>query len=189
MAPKLHAVGSEDDVNKSSDQLDRFLTTFERSAKRWEYVVYPALFAFIVLAAYGFFLIYSLTSDMHKMAQSIDPNMGHHLEQMTSSMGDLNTNVQIMTAQIQDMSSNINTMNTKMSAMSELTPMSYNIASMKQSMDSMDGSMDSIRTNMGIMQSSMTHVAQSTGMMRHDMANMTHQVARPMSMFNAFMPW
>ncbi|MGB1108873.1 MAG: hypothetical protein ACPG4N_00870 [Gammaproteobacteria bacterium] len=174
MAPQLKAVGTDDD-KKSTDQLDRFLTTFERSAKRWEYVVYPALFAFIVLAAYGFFLIYSLTSDMHRMAAAIDPNMGEHLAQMTTSMGNLNTNVQIMTAQIQEMSSNIDTMNTKMSAMSELKPMSYNIASMKQSMDSMDGSMDSIRTNMG--------------MMRHDMANMTHQVARPMSMFNSFMPW
>ena len=37
--------------------LERFARSFEISARRWELVVYPSLFAFIVLAAYGFFLI------------------------------------------------------------------------------------------------------------------------------------
>ena len=37
--------------------LDNFSRTFEASARRWELVVYPSLLAFIVLAAYGFFLI------------------------------------------------------------------------------------------------------------------------------------
>lgn len=46
------------DVNQSMTScLDKFSRTFEASARRWELVVYPSLLAFIILAAYGFFLI------------------------------------------------------------------------------------------------------------------------------------
>ena len=52
--------------------LDKFSRTFEASARRWELVVYPSLLAFIVLAAYGFFLIYTLANDVGRMARSIE---------------------------------------------------------------------------------------------------------------------
>ena len=42
--------------------MDRLSEAFESSARRWELIVYPSLFAFIILAAYGFFLVYSLAS-------------------------------------------------------------------------------------------------------------------------------
>lgn len=37
--------------------VDRLSQAFETSAKRWELIVYPSLFAFIILAAYGFYLV------------------------------------------------------------------------------------------------------------------------------------
>ena len=37
------------------DSMDRFVRVFETSARRWELVIYPAMLAFVVLAAYGFF--------------------------------------------------------------------------------------------------------------------------------------
>ena len=51
--------------------MDKFATTFEASARRWELVVYPSLLAFIVLAAYGFYLIYTLTGDISRLARSM----------------------------------------------------------------------------------------------------------------------
>ena len=56
--------------------LAEFAKSFDKSARRWELIVYPSLFAFIILAMYGFFLIYSLTQDIRTMAASIDPKMG-----------------------------------------------------------------------------------------------------------------
>ena len=46
------------------DPLERLANTFDNSARRWEMVVYPSLFAFVLLAGYGFFLIYRLTHDI-----------------------------------------------------------------------------------------------------------------------------
>ncbi|MGB5456237.1 MAG: hypothetical protein WBO18_09740, partial [Gammaproteobacteria bacterium] len=43
--------------------LSRLADTFDKSARRWEMVVYPSMFAFILLAGYGFYLIYHLTHD------------------------------------------------------------------------------------------------------------------------------
>ncbi len=59
------------DVAVPADALERFVGCFERSARRWELIVYPALFAFVILAGYGFFLVYSLTHDMHSVAHSM----------------------------------------------------------------------------------------------------------------------
>ena len=52
-----------------AENLERFLQTFERSARRWEPVAYPVLLAFIVLAGYGFFPVYSLTADMQRISR------------------------------------------------------------------------------------------------------------------------
>lgn len=54
-----------------SDYLERLSTAFMASARRWEMVVYPSLFAFILLSVYGFFLIYSLTEDANIMAREM----------------------------------------------------------------------------------------------------------------------
>ena len=87
----------------SEETLCRFVDSFEKSAKRWEIVVYPSLFAFIVLAAYGFYLIYSLTSDIHRMAESIDPHMGTHMKQMTDNIDKLTVNVNRMSGYMETM--------------------------------------------------------------------------------------
>jgi len=54
-------------ITVSDASMDKFARVFAASAKRWEVVVYPSLLAFIVLAAYGFYLIYSMTSDVHRV--------------------------------------------------------------------------------------------------------------------------
>ena len=55
--------------------MDRLSLAFETSARRWELIVYPTLFAFIILAAYGFYLIFSLARDVHYLAMTVDSNM------------------------------------------------------------------------------------------------------------------
>ncbi len=50
--------------------LDRLSHAFETSAKRWELIVYPSMFAFIILASYGFYLVFSLAKDVHYLAMS-----------------------------------------------------------------------------------------------------------------------
>lgn len=153
------------DAGFSDENIKRFLCVVESSAKSWQVIVFPSMLAFIVLAVFGFYLIYSLTGDIRTIARSIDPNMGHHLARMTDSM-------QKMSVDIKNMSSDIRS----------LPPMLAHI----EQMDSSIGNMVQHTDNMN---QSMRTMSYTNDQMRHSMATMTNQVARPMSMINAFMPW
>jgi hypothetical protein len=148
--------------------MERFLHTFERSARRWEFVVYPALFAFIVLAGYGFFLVYSLTGDMNKMARAIDPDMADHMATMSASVAVLSEQVQVMTGEVQTMTSKVTYMSDQMDNMDYLRAM---------------------HDRMLAMDSSMRSLSATTDMIRHDMTRMSQNVSRPMSIMNTMLPW
>ncbi len=95
------------DSNETKDgqqySMDRLSQAFETSARRWELIVYPSLFAFILLAAYGFYLIFSLAKDVHFLAKSVDTNMGlmsSNIMSMTDSVGQLSANVRTMAVSV-----------------------------------------------------------------------------------------
>ncbi len=103
--------------------LERLSTAFLASAHRWEMVVYPSLFAFIVLAGYGFYLIYSLTSDAHEMTKSMD-QMTRSMVVMTREMTSVSKNMVVMSqimgdqaASMRDMSGSMRSMNVSMNQM------------------------------------------------------------------------
>ena len=149
------------DLASSAECLDRLSKSFEASARRWELIVYPSLFAFIILAAYGFYLIFSLANDVRFLAVSVDRNMSivaTQMQRVSEDMDSLTVNVEVMSAAVGAISTNVET----------LEPILAN-------MDSLD---HSIRT-----------MAVSTGQMRTDMAIMNHSIGRPMSFLNNFMPW
>ena len=166
----------------TDSSLERFARSFEVSARRWELVVYPSLFAFILLAGYGFFLVYSLTQDMHVLARNMDPDMSMHMSQMADHIAVLSVSIQLMEEQIEQMGNNVGEMRHDVNAMSTkmntLEPMLVNISEMNKAMHAM-----SIHTsNMSANTSAMTR---NTGIMTHDMG----QMGRPMSIMNAFFPW
>lgn len=148
-------------LEPSSHSMDRLSAAFETSARRWELIVYPSLFAFIILAAYGFYLVFSLAKDVHYLAISVDSNMtvlASNMQSVSDNMGRLTSNVRTMAVSVEAINHKVST----------LEPM-------LTSMDSMDRSMRS-----------MTAV---TGAMRTDMAAMNRNIGRPMSFMNTFMPW
>ena len=149
------------DRSDASYSMDRLSLAFESSARRWELIVYPSLFAFIILAAYGFYLIFSLAKDVHYLAISVDTNMtvlASNMQTMSDDMGQMTANVRTMAVNLESISRNVST----------LEPMLTNI-------DSMDDSMRAL-TN-------------ATYNMRDNMAIMNQNVSRPMSFMNSFMPW
>lgn len=79
--------------------LEKFSRTFEASARRWELVVYPSLLAFIVLAAYGFFLIYTLTGDVARLARSME-SVVVSMEGVVSTMATVSGNVATMSTNL-----------------------------------------------------------------------------------------
>jgi hypothetical protein len=154
------APGAEaDDIPFKGEAMDRFVRVFEASARRWELIIYPAMLAFVVLAAYGFFLIYTLSKDIHTLALGMDPNMAKNL----GSMSD-----------IYKMSDTLEDMSGKMDSLETLGPMLVNMRGMNDSMSGMNHNMQRMTV---------------TGdAMRYEMGNMG-QSMRPMRKLNDFMPW
>jgi uncharacterized protein YoxC len=146
----------------------RLSEVFESSARRWELIVYPSLFAFIILAAYGFYLIYNLARDVHYLAISVDTNMttlSANMQSVSENMGHLTANVRAMTV----------TMDSIDGKMTTLEPMLANL-------DSMEGAIQSMTYA--------THtMGRATQNMQADMGRLSYGVGRPMSVMNAFIPW
>ncbi len=141
--------------------IDRLAQTFETSAHRWELIVYPSLFAFIILAAYGFYLIFSLTKDVHYLAVSVDTNMTI----LATNMEDVSKNLDEMTHSVQTMSVHLEEINENVATMK---PMLTNLNSMDQSIHAM---------------------TVSTHNMRNDLSRLNSSISRPMSYMNNFLPW
>ena len=148
--------------------MDRLSLAFETSARRWELIVYPTLFAFIILAAYGFYLIFSLARDVHYLAISVDSNMtvlASNMQSVSDNMGQMTANVRTMAVSVESMSRDVST----------LEPMLANISDMNDSMRHITVTTSNMQGNM-------------QGM-RTDMYGLNQSMGRPMSFFNTFMPW
>ena len=122
--------------------LGRLADTFDKSARRWEMVVYPTMFAFILLAGYGFYLIYHLTHDIAVLSHSVTRMatiVSDATPRVTSDMRD-------MSQDMRDMSGEIRTMSYQMET---LKPMSNNIGHMTQTMGNMNRSVYGMQRDMG----------------------------------------
>lgn len=110
----------EDCIGQSLDQL---ATGFMASARRWETIVYPSLVAFIILAAYGFFLIYSLTKDvslvvedMHKITASME-RVAVNMDAVTKNMVVMTQTVDSQSGSMKEMVYHMRGMNISMNRM------------------------------------------------------------------------
>lgn len=153
--------GEVTDSQLNAFAIDRLSQAFETSAKRWELIVYPSLFAFIILAAYGFYLVFSLAKDVHYLAISVDSNMtvlASNMQSMSDNMGQISANVRSMAVGVDSIARDVST----------LEPM---------------------LTSLETMDRAMQHMTLTTSNMQGDMAIMNRNISRPMSFFNSFMPW
>jgi len=161
--PDLHPEIGQDltDAQLNAFSVDRLSQAFETSAKRWELIVYPSLFAFIILAAYGFYLVFSLAKDVHYLAISVDSNMtvlASNMQSISENMGQISTNVRNMSVGVDSMARNVNT----------LEPMLTSLEDMNRAMQ---------------------HMTFNTTAMRDDVSGMNRSISRPMQFMNWFMPW
>lgn len=149
------------DAQANAFAMDRLSQAFENSARRWELIVYPSLFAFIILAAYGFYLVFSLAKDVHYLAISVDSNMtvlASNMQSISDNMGQISSNVRTMAVGVDSMARDVST----------LEPMLTSMQQLDQSVQSMTF---------------------TTATMRDDIGVMNRNISRPMHFMNAFMPW
>lgn len=162
-------INDNETITRAGDSgMERLSAAFESSARRWELIVYPSLFAFIILAAYGFYLVYSLAKDVHYLAISVDSHMtvlAGNMQSVSENMGQMTANIRTMTVSLDAIDKNVGT----------LQPMLANIGSMDEAIKTMTVATRSMST--------------ATHNMQYDMSRMNHNIGRPMSFLNTFLPW
>lgn len=179
----MGASGAQPAVTIPLESAERFFKTFERSAKRWEMIVYPGMVILVLFMAYGFYLIYNLTYDMRSMvARFDDPQITANLDRLSGDMAALSANIEKMTRQVQLMAKDTRAMAGSTAAMQKNTrDMTSLMASVKY-MKSIDQELKRMNQSVYVMGSNMDR-------MRHDMTVMNRNVSKPFNMMNRFMPF
>jgi uncharacterized protein YoxC len=144
--------------------MDKFSRTFEASARRWELVVYPSMLAFIVLAAYGFYLIYTLTNDVGRLARS--------METVVVSMQGVSANMNAVSGNVASISGN-------------LTSIATDVGTGSKDMNNLLVKMDDINGSVGVMTVPMYQIRNDMGRMSHNINDATG----PMKMVGGMFPF
>lgn len=152
-------------VETTDECMSRSLTelsdAFRSSARRWELIVYPSLVAFIILAVYGFFLIYSLTKDVTKVANSMD-SITHNMAAVAGTMDSVANEMRLVSQRMEIVAANVQVQSKVMGEM---------------------------KAHVGSMDNSMQQMNYTVEQMRYHFAVMNRSISRPMSFMNSFMPW
>ncbi len=145
--------------------------------QRLQFIVYAALFAFVILAAYGYFLIYNLTHDVHNMSRQMN-QMTITFQRMTSSV---ESNMDILSLNIQSMT---RTVGAALPAMAKDTGhLNKNTLSMVKSIESLNKQINTISQNLTLM-------TNATVNMQRDLWSMNKNVSDPMgTMMTNMSPW
>ncbi len=163
-------------MNFPTEAAERFFLGFEKSARRWERVVYPGMVILVLLMAYGFYLIYNLTNDMRIMVTRFDdPRIITNLDQLSTDLHSLSGDIHKMTTRVHAMSNDTLAMSKSTRTMTEL------MESVKY-MKSMDAELRKMNRTMYVMGGNVNYL-------RQDMAVMNRNISRPMSMMNSMMPF
>ncbi|MES9853635.1 MAG: hypothetical protein ABW170_17600 [Candidatus Thiodiazotropha sp. L084R] len=159
--------------------LTNFFKTFDKSMSRWERMIYPMLVVVGILGLSGFYLIYSVTTDMHTLTEQVDPRMEEHLGAMSSNMEQLSQNISVMTEQITFLVSRVDSME------QHIETMDGNIGVMAQDMGSLKQNIGQMTANVADMNHAIRTMTVNTGVMSRDI----NQMGRPMDLMNSFTPW
>lgn len=155
----------KDYILELESELQEFEAKANHTTKRMQMLVYPAMVAFFVLSAFGFFLIYSLTSDVNRMADTI-VHMGKSVdENMTSISGTMN-----------HMSGTMDTLG------ASTENMSNNVGKMTATTDEMSGAISGMKP-------AIYDMAASTNNMQRDFWSLNKNISTPLSFMNNFLPW
>jgi len=155
----------KDYILELENELQEFEAKANHTTKRMQMLVYPAMVAFFILAAFGFFLIYSLTSDVNRMADTIVHMSKSVDENMTSISGTMN-----------HMSGTMDTLGTSTESMSN------NVGKMTTTTNKMSGAIDGMKP-------AIYDMAASTNNMQRDFWSLNKNISTPLSFMNNFLPW
>jgi hypothetical protein len=177
--------------------------SLEQSARRWQLIVFPSLFAFVLLAAYGFYLIYNLVEDVDKMADSVYLNMGfmsermgqisQNLDALTGSVRDISVNLDDLTGTVTTMNATVMTISGQMTSMppmlEAMQDINLHIEAMDAAMLSMDSDIGTMTVSIQSMNGQMGAMTAATQHISGNVSGLNQSIGRPMNFMNSMMPW
>jgi hypothetical protein len=156
----------------------------EQTSSKFERFFLPALAVFSATIIGMFVIIYSITQDMTRLANSMDPNMGGNMSSMVTSIEKLSNNVSQMTLSVAHMQKNFFQVNKSMDIIARkldnLDAISTDLTLVSAKMDALEPmliNMEEMNKNMTTMQDSMTW-------MQRDLSIMRASFSKPMSVIN-----
>ncbi|MBC8494260.1 MAG: hypothetical protein ISR70_03470 [Candidatus Thioglobus sp.] len=182
----------EDDevmISTSISDLEKMLEEVEvnankRTDSKFERMFLPALAVFSAIIMGFFIVIYSITNDMTRLANSMDPNMGGNMSSMVSSIDRLSNNVDQMTVSVAHMQksfsrveSNMDTIATKLNALDSIAVDLTHVSVKMDSLEPMLINMEEMNKNMTTMQDSMQW-------MQRDLNILRSSFSKPLRIFN-----
>jgi hypothetical protein len=145
--------------------LSMAVTTISRALARWERVILPMMLGFILLAAYGFYLIFNLVYDIGMISNNV--------AQMTMTV---DRNMGAITDELKDMKKDVAQMSGSVHGMhQEMIKITHEISQMNKSIQQ-------VGTYVG-------HIDYSAEKMSGDLWDLNRNISGPMSTMNNVMPW
>ncbi len=156
----------------------------QQTSSKFERMFLPALAIFSAIIIGFFIVIYSITQDMTRLANAMDPQMGSNMSSMTKSIDSLSKNVNKMTITVSHMQKNIDQVNNNMVVIAKkldnLDNISTDLTRVSAKMDALEPmliNMEEMNKNMTTMQDSMTW-------MQRDLTILRASFAKPLRIFN-----
>lgn len=131
-------------------------------------IVYAGMTSFVILAIYGFLLVYRLTTDVHAVVGQAEM-MTQQMQAMTRSMANLNQSITEMTGSVETMSGAAEHMTGDMTAMT--------------------GSVTQMQGSVTRMSADVTRISESVTLMQHSARNLDQSVGPIMGAANSFLPF
>lgn len=167
------------EIEEVEQELHKFESKQASDTNSLKAIVYPALIAFVILASYGFYLIQSLTTDVHRLTNTI-VNMQYDVHQMSTSVAQMQA---VVKNDMDTMVQSLTQVSNSMSYMNETTQqMTYHLVGMTTSTDRMA---DDVQQ----MNASTQNMAVSMYNLQGDMGNINRSFSSPFKMMSNFMPF
>ena len=182
-----YAVKDEDVIiSYSIKQLEEMMEGVGTKTKSsFEKMFLPALIVFSLLAFGGFMVIYSITTDMSKLAKAMDPKMGQNMTQMVNSIDSLSMSVERMSVSVQNMDKNFTEVNQKMGfVVAKLN----NLDSLSRDMSIIRDELTALKpmlSNMNHMNKSMLDMKKSMNSMDSEIKEFNNSFQKPMGIINS----
>lgn len=164
----VNAIGEDEE----KQDVDKKLSSFEA---RWKFLVFPAMIAFVILAGFGFYLIYGMLQRMEDLAADVNRMADVVGETMPVMQG----GVVSMSSRMQWVGEDLDRMTAHVARMSDV------VSNTMPNMEQRVGDMSNNINNMTYATSSM---ANSTHSMGQNIWNMNRNVSKPLSIMRKMMP-